>query len=631
MTKRTPLLLFVALALGLTLAGRLAWAGELFSVVPDSASPGDGPQIVITAGQDDVFILPAVVNFNPGTTITTTDEPILLDTNAIAVTIQIPEETEGSHCGVQTVTVVDQATTYSGQALFEVVCGTSQPQLVSVVPDSAFAGQSLQVTVTGADTHFEQGVSSISFSGAGITVDSTSVSAATALTAQISIDSAAAAGARSVSVTTADEVANGAGMFSVEEPQVEITPSSGTQGSTLPTLTINGGPGTFSTGTGVSLGEGVTIGSKDSPDGQTLVLSDVTIAADAPVGPHDLVLTSPALQQPGAFIVVQGPDTLLLSVDPDHGDRGHPGLSVSLVGQNTHFDAGDVSLSLSTDNTRSTNLDASDATHLDAKLVLGSLSQEGLTDISVELGLASGCDNCEKVTLADGFEITTPGTLTGIVPDMLEAGGSVDVEITASDGQFVQGETSLVISPPEGIEVTDLSVTDADHLSATLDISADASGVPRNATAVTGTEVALGEGLIDVFSPAIDSVIPPSGLAGTNISVTITGQDVVFDESNEVSFSGTGISISQPEVNPDETNKIKVGLTIAADAEKTARDVTVKMGTVELTAPKAFQVTSLPINPPGGGCGCGSTVPFARATGLLFGLLFLLLIVRRRA
>ncbi|HUU02330.1 MAG TPA: MYXO-CTERM sorting domain-containing protein [Myxococcota bacterium] len=627
MTKRIPIFLFVVLALGLALAARPAGAGELFSIVPDSASPGDSLQIVISAGQDDVFILPAVVNFDPGTTITT-DEPILLDTNAIVTTIQIPEATEGSHCGLQDVTVVDQITTYNGQGLFEVVCGTSQPLLISVGPDSAYAGQALQVTVTGVDTHFEEGISSLSFSGTGITVNSTSVVAATALTAQISIDQAAAAGSRDVSVTTGDETANGAGMFTVEEPQVEVTPSSGMQGSTLPSVTIHGGPGTFSSGTGVSFGEGITIGSQASPDGQTLVLSDVTLAVNAPVGPHDLVLNSPALQQPGAFIVVQGPGTLLLSIDPDHGDRGHPGLLVSLIGQNTHFDAADVSVSLSADNTRSTDLDAGDPTQLDAKLVLGSLSQEGLTDVSVALGLASGCDNCEKVTLSNGFEITTPGTLTGISPAMLEADGSINVEITASDGQFIQGETDLVISPPDGIEVSALTVTDADHLSATLDISADASGQPRNATAVTGTEVALGEGLIDVFRPAIDSVIPPSGLVGTMVPVTITGQDVVFEETNEVLFSGTGISVSGPVVNPDETNKIKVSLTIAADAEKTARDVTVKMGSVELTAAGAFQVSSLPIKPPDGGCGCVAAAP-STPVGLL-GLLFLLLIVRRR-
>lgn len=620
-----------ALALGLILAAGPAAAGQLYSVEPSSGSPGDMLQIIITAGQDDTFVLPATVSFDPGTGIVTSGEPQMLDTNVIVATIVIPEEPEGTHCGVQNVIVTDQLDTYMGSGLFEVDCGTSQPRLVSVTPDSAYAGQSLQLTVTGVDTNFVDGVSVLSFSGSGISVDSTSVAGATALTAQISIDQAAAAGARDVSVTTDAETASGSGMFTVEEPELVVTPASGIQGNVLQSLTISGGPGTFSASTVVDLGQGITFGSLASPDGQTLVLSDVTIASDAPVGSHDLVLSSPALQQPGAFVVVQGPDTLLLSIDPNHGDRGHPGLAVSLVGQNTHFDAEDVSLSLAAANTTGYDLDASDSTHLDAKLLIGSLSNEGLTDVSVALGQESDCSNCEKVTLTDGFEITAPGTLDSIDPSQLAAGQSHDVTISATDGQFVAGETKLIITPSDGIEATDLNVTDAEHLSVKLNIAADASGEPRNATAYTGTEVALGPDLIDVFNPEIVSVIPPSGLAGTTVKVTITGQDVVFDQTSAVSFSGTGISVSQPTVEPDQTDKISVNLTIAADAEQTSRDVTVTVDGVDVSLAKAFKVTSLPIKPPGGGCGCRSAGSGRPTAGALLGLLVLLLAARRRA
>ena len=84
------------------------------------------------------------------------------------------------------------------------VTSPTAPSIVSVSPSAAVQGASLSVTVTGQNTHFVQGISSISV-GADLTVNSVTVSNSTTLVAQISVAPNAATGQRVVTVTTGGE------------------------------------------------------------------------------------------------------------------------------------------------------------------------------------------------------------------------------------------------------------------------------------------------------------------------------------------------------------------------------------------------------------------------------------------
>ena len=65
--------------------------------------------------------------------------------------------------------------------------------------------------------------------------------------------------ARDITVTTDDEVAVGAGLFTVTAQPVNLSPSTGTQGETITQLTVTGGSGGYDGTTGASLGEGIVI------------------------------------------------------------------------------------------------------------------------------------------------------------------------------------------------------------------------------------------------------------------------------------------------------------------------------------------------------------------------------------
>lgn len=605
---------------------------EILEIQPDQAAAGSTTDITITGGADCVFdAFLSEVTFVPASGVTYSDGE-LAGSNGLTVTIDIPDD---APLGLQTVTVTTYGIECVGVDMFEITCADcDQPALVAIEPAQATAGSTLEVSITGSQTHFDASTE-LAFSGSGISVESLTALDATHLQAQLALAADAAAGTRSITATTGDEVAEGADLFTVIAQQWELAPNSGRQGEVLPTVTLTGAGG-LSAVSGADLGAGVTIGSISAPADDTLVLADVTIAVDARVGRRDLTLQTPAGPEVLAdlFAVLQGPGTLLLSIEPDHGDRGHPGLAVAVVGQNTHFSADRVFLEFSGSGVVGAVEEATDDTHLEGRMVIAPSAAEGPHDVAVQVGGA--CDllvpaPCEQTLLADGFTVTSPGSLDSAEPDLVTPGESVEVTIQATDGQFDAALTELVFDPAEGIEVTSLAVDGPNALRAQLDIADDAPGDPRDLRAVTGTEVALGLELFDVHNPQIRDLRPAQAEQGrSSLRVEVAGVDIPFSAETEVEFSGSGITVTAVDFDPQRTDQVTVTIGIAEDAPIGLRDVTVRGADFELTAANAFRVM-LPSRGDAG-CGCGGRAPGAAppAAGWVLLGVWLLLTVRRQ-
>jgi len=107
------------------------------------------------------------------------------------------------------------------------------PEISEVSPPTgAQAVMSLDVSITGLHTHFLDGVSVASFSGTGITVNSTTVTDEAHAVANINIDLSAPLGLRDVTVTTGEEAAFGEALFEV----------------TVATLSVSVDPGSWDVG-----------------------------------------------------------------------------------------------------------------------------------------------------------------------------------------------------------------------------------------------------------------------------------------------------------------------------------------------------------------------------------------------
>ncbi len=160
----------------------------------------------------------------------------------------------------------------------------------SASPTSGSRGQTLGVLITGSGTHFAGGISVATFSGTGITVNSTSIADATHATANITIADNASASARDVNVITAQDtpVALASG-FAVLDPRITaVSPDSAFQGDTVE-LNITGADTHFAGGSSQATvsGPGVTVNSTTVVD-STHVKASITVGHDALTGARDV-------------------------------------------------------------------------------------------------------------------------------------------------------------------------------------------------------------------------------------------------------------------------------------------------------------------------------------------------------
>ena len=128
------------------------------------------------------------------------------------------------------------AVTYTGESLFSsepsntnpvplftrmasttavVTAVTAIPQIVGVNPAQGTPGQTFNIIVTGANTNFINGTSVASFSGTGITVNSTTVTSPTSATVNITIAPNAAPTLRDITITTGSEIVTATAAFQV--------------------------------------------------------------------------------------------------------------------------------------------------------------------------------------------------------------------------------------------------------------------------------------------------------------------------------------------------------------------------------------------------------------------------------
>jgi len=152
--------------------------------------------------------------------------------NVETVDILVPE------LGTYTITVEGYDVNGADQPYALVVYGAAAevgltPEISEVSPPTGAQGvMSLDVSITGLHTDFVDGVSVASFSGTGITVNSTTVTDETHAVANINIDLSAPLGLRDVTVTTGDEAAFGGALFEV----------------TVSTLSVSVDPGSWEVG-----------------------------------------------------------------------------------------------------------------------------------------------------------------------------------------------------------------------------------------------------------------------------------------------------------------------------------------------------------------------------------------------
>ncbi len=211
--------------------------------------------------------------------------------------------------GTYTITVSGYDVNGPDQPYAMVIFGAAQetqlpPEMESVTPATGSQGiMNLNVQIVGLYTHFVDGVSEVSFSGTGITVNQTTVTDETHATVNICIDLSAPLGARDVTITTGDEVVTGAALFEV----------------TLSTISVSVSPGAWAIGS-AEPGEIYTTWTTDTPaqGGYFKVTNAGTTNANLMIGAAASEGWAPgSTPGPDTFTIGWG-QTLILGTEPQY-------------------------------------------------------------------------------------------------------------------------------------------------------------------------------------------------------------------------------------------------------------------------------------------------------------------------
>ena len=168
------------------------------------------------------------------------------------------------------------------------------------------------------------------FFGAGISVGTVTVNGPTLASVPISIAAGATVGPHSVTVTTGSESVTLLNGFTVVQGTPTVTsidPNAGQQGLTRNVAITGVFTNWQNTVTSVSYGAGITVNS-NVVNSATSLTNNITIDADATLGPRDVVITTgtEVLTVPGGFTVTNVDVTAptLLRLSPASGSTGVP-------------------------------------------------------------------------------------------------------------------------------------------------------------------------------------------------------------------------------------------------------------------------------------------------------------------
>ncbi len=469
--------------------------------------------------------------------------------NSTQITLNVSIES-GATTGNRTLTVTNPDTgsttgTFTINALLNIT---------SLSLDDRPQGWTGNITAEG--TNFQTGVSA-DFSGAGITVNSTTRDSATQLTINISIASGATTGNRTLTVTNPDMGA------ATETFTVNALP-------TVTNLSLDNRPQGWSgdiTVTGTSFqngvtaefsGTGITVNST-TRDNATQLTLNLSIESDATTGNRTLTVTNPDTGATTSSFTVNAAPTIT-SISRDNRPLGWSG-DVAVNG--TNFEAG------------------INAGFSGAGITLNSTTRDSATQLTLNISIESGTTtgnrtltltNPDTGAITGTFTINPLPTVTSIFPPSRALGWTGDIAINGTG--FL--DTPTIDSLGIGITINSTTFIEPTQFAANITISDSTTTGARSISLTNADSATTSEaGVFTVISdstpqPTITSISPDAWAIGTTIEVTITGTN--FQDPPTLSL-GDGISIES--LSFVSSTELTADITILDSATSGNRNITV--------------------------------------------------------
>ena len=504
-----------------------------------------------------------------------------------------------------------QPTTYTGYRNLTVTSGTQVLGLNSVlyispgpavinnvVANTAGQGATLSVTINGTNTHWQQGVTQLTFPNVLINGTPT-VNSPTSITVNITVNDSAPAGEESITATTLGEVATGVNIFTITQTQPEllaVVASSQVQGWTG-NVNLTGQFTHFNTAAGCSpncttanFGAGITVNSVTASD-SSHATANITVQPTTTLGYRNVTVTTGTeiVSLNNAFQVTVGPAAIVSALNPNSGAQNQS-YNVLVVGSQTHFLEGTTTANFGP-YIQVTGVTVTDTLHATVAITIPPTTPLNFYDVSLTTG-------GEVATQLGAFTVTSGSPVISTVTPPIGDQGEAPFNV-ALTGLFTHFNTAAGCSPNcsqasfgAGITVNTTTASDATHAVANITIAPGATIGSRNVSVTTGAETASLTGGFSVNAgvPAILTAAPSSGQAGTTTSVVITGQFTTFQAGFSTVNMGSGITINF--ITGVTLTQLTANITIAANATVGSRDVSVTTNGSTQSLSGGFNVTA---------------------------------------
>jgi len=251
-------------------------------------------------------------------------------------------------------------------------------------------------------------------------------------------------------------------------------------------------------------------------------------------------------------------------IKPTAGVWGETGLDVHIYGNGTAFDetsyAEFIPQTGSVDVITVNYTTYVSPTEVIANITINAGAGETLCDVHVKS--AGG-----QYELVDGFTICD-SRIFSVDPSSFARGHTMDVDITGRETQFIDGQSTVVFDPPDGITVNTTTVIDATHATANITIGLGAPATARNvnvSTAAVPDPHPLNDGF-KVREPVIDSVSPSSVVQGQSLVIDVKGNETAFvDGQSYATFDPPdGITVISTVVQSEHYASVTIDIDLTA-------------------------------------------------------------------
>lgn len=432
--------------------------------------------------------------------------------------------------------------------------GTPGPGIAHIFPNSATNGQTLDVTITGRNTHFStNGNNTVEFAfeqGSGATVaNSVTLINDTVIKANITVPAPVHDGDYAFSVKNSTDgvvaMPNGFHISGNPKPMLSnINPKKGIAGRTLDII-LSARQTHFNSGTNtVNFGfsGGATAVNSTTALSDTTIKVNITIPASTAPGDYGVTVTNSIEGSVGiasGFHVDPGQQPLIVAVTP-HNASTKQTLDVTIIGANTHFKLPDCTVSFSFFAQASGVTIINSITPVnDSSIVVNMTIPPTIKSGDYDVLVRDSVDNL--LSLNNSFHINQiqPPFLHTITPNTANAGQTLTVTIRGTSTHFGTTNGTAVafyFSKAAGmttVPANSITVINDTTLTASITVPSDVytGGYNYSVKNTTDGPVPIyGYGFqVNGIAPPLSIDVNPSGiLAGETGDITIFGKGAHF-------------------------------------------------------------------------------------------------------